>query len=132
MQQKLAGTGAVTFASWTVTTTTTLTGAVSATNASNDIRGIGSFTTAGKAEINAEIVDCLNVDTYAEIGQETPAATNTIRKMLAYLFKAFRNKKLQTASQYSLLNDDAATVDQKATVTSDGTTVTIGEITTGP
>lgn len=93
---------------------------------------VGSHTTAAKAEINAEVVDCLNVDTYAEIGQETPAATNTIRKMLGYLFKAWRNKKTQTSSTYSLFADDASTVDQKATVSDDGATTTVGEVSTGP
>ena len=90
------------------------------------------LSTLTAANVNAEVVDALNVDTYAEIGQEAPAATQTIRKMLAYLYKGWRNKVTQDATTYSLFNDDAATVDQKATVSDDGVTFTKGEVATGP
>lgn len=85
-----------------------------------------------KTDVNAEVVDALNVDTYAEIGQEAPAATQTLRKMIAYLYKAWRNRTDQTNTTYSLYNDDATTVAQKATVSDDGTTFTRGEVATGP
>ena len=84
------------------------------------------------AEVQSEVVDALNVDTYAEIGQETPAATQTIRKMIGYLYKAWRNRITQTATTYSLYADDATTVDQKATVSDDATTYDRGEVGTGP
>ena len=84
------------------------------------------------AEINAEVVDALNVDTYAEPAQGTPAATTSLAAKLNYMYKSWRNKKTQTATTYSLFNDDAATVDHKATVSDDGVTATKGEITTGP
>lgn len=108
------------------------TGAGEIDTASGAIVQVNQLGTQAKADVNAEVLDVLNVDTFAEIGQETPAATQTLRKMIAYLYKAWRNKKTQTSSQYSLLNDDAATVDQKATVSDDGTTTTIGEVATGP
>lgn len=82
--------------------------------------------------INAQVVDCLNVDTYAEPGQGTPAATTTLVYKIGLLYKALRNKKLQTSSQFSLLADDATTVDHKATVGDDGTETSIGELATGP
>lgn len=84
------------------------------------------------AEVNAEVVDALNVDTYAEPGQGAPAATASLAAKINYLFKAWRNKKTQTASQFALYADDAATVDQKATVTDDETTTTVGELVSGP
>jgi len=84
------------------------------------------------AEVQSEVVDALNVDTYAEVGQEAPAATQTLRKMLAYLYKAWRNTSTQTATQYSLFGDDALTVDQKATVSDNATTFTKGEVGAGP
>lgn len=87
---------------------------------------------ATPAEVNAEVLDVLNVDTFAEPGQATPAATTTLQLKLSYLYKAWRNKKTQTASQYSLFNDDASTIDQKAAVSDDTTTTTIGEVATGP
>lgn len=106
----------------TITTVTNLTNAPT----------VGDLTNAMKASVNAEVVDCLNVDTYAEIGQEAPAATNTIRKMLGYLFKSWRNKKTQTATERKLYADDGTTVDQKATDSDDGTTFSKGEVGTGP
>ena len=87
---------------------------------------------ATPAQVNAEVVDALNVDTYAEPGQGTPAATNTIVAKLGYLFKSWRNKTTQTATEYALYNDDAATVDHKAAASDDGATFTRGEVTTGP
>lgn len=92
----------------------------------------GSLGTQAKADVNAEVLDVMNVDTFAEIGQETPAATQTLRKMIAYLYKAWRNKHTATDSQYTLYNDDGTTVAQKATVSDDGTTFERGEMSTGP
>lgn len=72
--------GTVTFAgNWSVAGTTTLTGGVTATNASNDIRGIGSFTTAGKAELQQEATDALTAydpPTNAEMEARTLVAAN--------------------------------------------------------
>lgn len=93
---------------------------------------VNALGTQAKADVNAEVVDALNVDTYAEIGQETPAATQTIRKMLGFLYKAWRNRSNQTSTLYQLFNDDATTVGQKATVSDDATTFEKGEIATGP
>lgn len=85
-----------------------------------------------KLDVNAEVVDTLNTDTYAEPGQATPAATATLAAKLNYLYKAWRNRNTQTASQYSLYNDDATTVGQKAAFSDDATTADRGEIATGP
>ena len=82
-------------------------------------------------EVNGEVVDALNVDTYSEPGQGAPSSTPTIRLMVHYLYKMFRNQKEQTASGTSLYNDAASVVDQKRTVSDDGTTATVGKIGTG-
>lgn len=92
----------------------------------------GSLGTQAKADVNAEVVDTLATDTYAEPGQETPAATNTLAAKINYLFKAWRNRSTQTSTTYSLYNDDATTVAQKSTVSDDGTTFDRGEVGTGP
>ena len=89
-------------------------------------------TRATPAQVNAEVVDALNVDTYAEPGQGTPPATATLVQRLQYLYKAWRNRATQTASQYSLYGDDATTVHHKATFVDNGTTADRGEVTTGP
>jgi len=93
---------------------------------------IAALNNLSAAAVNAEMVDALNVDTYAQPGQATPAATTTIRLMLAYLYKAYRNRHTQTATEYDLYNDDAVTVDQKAAVSDDATTFDRGEVATGP
>lgn len=108
-----------------------VTGAVGSVTG-NVTGSVGSLAAQAKADVNAEVLDVLNVDTFAQPGQATPAATTTIRLMLAYLYKAFRNRATQTASQYSLYNDDAVTVDQKATFSDDLTTADRGEVATGP
>jgi hypothetical protein len=82
--------------------------------------------------VKTQVVAALNTDTYAEPAQGSPAATATLVTKIGFLYKAWRNKKTQTSAQYSLYNDDAATVDHKATVSDDGTTATVGELATGP
>lgn len=89
-------------------------------------------TRATPAQVNAEVVDALSTDTYAEPGQGAPAATTSLAAKINYLYKSWRNKKTQTATTMSLYADDATTVDQKATTSDDGTTTTVGEIVTGP
>jgi len=74
----------------------------------------------------------LNIDTFSEPGQEAPPATTTLIKKIGYLYKFLRNKITQTSTTLSIFADDAATVDQKATVSDDATTYTRGEIGTGP
>ena len=84
------------------------------------------------AAVNAEVVDALATDTYAEPGQGAPTATTTLSAKIGYLYKAWRNKSDQDATTYQLYADDASTVDQKATVSDDGSTATKGEVASGP
>lgn len=93
---------------------------------------VGSLATQAKSDVNAEVVDALATDTYAEPGQGSPSATLSLAAKINYLFKAWRNRKTQTSTQFSLYADDATTVDQKSTVSDDGTTTVVGEIATGP
>ena len=106
----------------TITTVTNLTNAPTS----------GDLTATMKASVNAEVVDALATDTYAEPGQGAPAATASLKDKINYLYKAWRNKSTQTSSTYSLYADDTTTVDQKATVSDDGTTLTRAEVATGP
>jgi hypothetical protein len=84
-----------------------------------------------KGQVNTEVLDVLNTDTFAQPGQENPAATTTLSKMLAYLYKAWRNRSTQTSSEYALYADDASTKDQEAACSDDGTTYVRGEVGTG-
>ena len=103
---------------------------------SNDKTGYtcetNTITGAALASINGEVVDALNVDTYAEPGQGAPGATISLAAKINYLYKAWRNRSTQNATTYSLYNDDATTIDQKATVSDNGTTADKGEVGTGP
>jgi len=84
------------------------------------------------AQVNTEVVDALNVDTYAEPGQGVPAATTSIAAKIGYLYKFLRNKTTQTSTTLSVFDDAGSTVDQKSTVSDDGTTATRNEIASGP
>jgi hypothetical protein len=105
-------------------------GSVTGLTASNLDATITSRATP--AQVNTEVLDVLNTDTFAEPPQELPPSTTTLVKKLGYLFKAWRNKSDQTATLYQLYNDDAATVDHKATVSDNGTTFVSNEKAAGP
>jgi hypothetical protein len=93
---------------------------------------LGGMSAGMKAEVNAEVVDVMTVDTLTLPGQTALTNTPTFAEAVTANYKNLRNKKTQTASQWSLLADDATTIDQKATVSNDGTTTTKGEIESGP
>jgi hypothetical protein len=93
---------------------------------------VATLASQAKADVNAEVVDCLNTDTYAEPGQGTPAATASLVTKLGWLHMAWRNKKTQTSSEQKLFGDDTTTVVAKSATSDDGTTLTIGEFATGP
>jgi hypothetical protein len=79
------------------------------------------------AEINAEVVDVLNVDTFAE-PTGVPAATQTIRQMLHFVYAfAFRNKLTVTSSKKTYFGDDDAAEFEKD-LSDDGNTYTESEI----
>jgi len=105
----------------------------------------GNFTTSGitnltlnddaridVAQINAEVDNALTVTTYPEPPKGAPGATLSLKDKIGYTYKAWRNKATQTATTYSLFNDDAATVDHDATVSDSAGTATRGEMTDGP
>jgi len=83
------------------------------------------------ADVNAQVVDALATDTYAEPAQGAPAATLSLASKIAYLYKAWRNKTTSDADSIDIYNDAGAVVDQKAVISDDGTTFTRGEMGTG-
>lgn len=88
-------------------------------------------TRATPAQVNTEVLDVLTVDTFAQPGQEAPAATTTLALMLRYLYKTWRNKKDNDGAETKLYADNGTTVDHKQTTSSAGGTVTKGEWGTG-
>lgn len=99
----------------------------------DDVPGlIAGLNDLSAAEANAEMVDVLATDTYAEPGQGAPAATATIAAKINYLFKWTRNKKDYDGTTAQFYADDASTVDQKRPISDSGGTTTEGEMVTGP
>lgn len=93
---------------------------------------IAALNNLSAAQVKTQVTDALNVDTYAQPGQGAPAATTTMRLMLAYLYKWARNKRDNDGTTTNFYNDDAATVDHKQSTSEAAGTVTVGEMATGP
>jgi hypothetical protein len=68
----------------------------------------------------------------SEPGQGIPPVSTTFMEKIDYLYKMWRNKKDQSGSLSQLYADDASTVDQKATTSEAGGTVTHEEWESGP
>jgi len=103
-------------------------GAPAGASVSADIAALNDLSAA---DVNAQVVDALATDTYAEPGQGAPGATLSLAAKINYLYKNWRNKKTQTSTAWTLFADDTTTADQKSTVSDDGTTATKGEVGTG-
>jgi hypothetical protein len=102
-------------------------------------RGDWTVTNTGGVTITADD-NTTNIDSLiteldtatGEPGQEAPGVSVKRGKKIDYLYKAFRNKGTQTATEQKIYADDGTTVDQKSTVSDDATTYTKGEFGTGP
>jgi hypothetical protein len=92
---------------------------------------IGSLGATAKADVNAEVVDVVNVDTISELAQAAPSATPTMRQALMLPYMAIRNESLVTSTLISHKRDDG-TVVFKRTISDDGTTFTKQELVAGP
>lgn len=78
---------------------------------------------ATPAQVNAEVLDVLNVDTFAELAS-IPAAATTLTNMLRILYAFATNELRQTATLQTLRNRaDSATIGTAA-VSDDSTTFT--------
>ncbi len=84
---------------------------------------VSSRSTVTTAQVNAEIVDALSTDTYAE-PSSVPAANASIVAKLGWLFTLGRNKITQTDSTQTVYADNGSTPIATATVSDDGTTAT--------
>ena len=101
-----------------------ITAAALATDAVAEIQNGLSTLTA--SQVNAEVVDALSVDTYAEL-TAPPAATSSLKDKLTWLFMYARNKVTQTASQRKLYRDDEVTVAGTSATSDTAGTFTKGE-----
>lgn len=96
--------------------TTTITGRIDA----------AVSTRATPAQVNAEVVDCLATDTYAELAA-VPAATSSLASKIRWLFMLCRNKIIQSATLQSLRNDADSSDVATSSTTDDGTEFTRSE-----
>jgi hypothetical protein len=84
-------------------------------------------TRATPAQVNAEVVDALSVDTYAEPAA-VPAATASLKDKIGYVAASVRNETtLNGTTGTETLKTDAGTTLATRTCTDDGTTVTKGK-----
>jgi len=84
------------------------------------------------AQVNAEVLDVLNVDTFAEPGQGTPPATTSLINKIGYLYKFLINKITNDGSETKVYNNASSVVDQKASTTDSAGTFTRDKFETGP
>lgn len=94
--------------------------------AGSGLTDLGGMSIAMKAEVNAEMLDVLQTDTFAELAA-IPAATSSIKDKLTFVFMLARNQLEQTSTTATLRRDDTTTPVGTATVSDDGTTATKGE-----
>lgn len=86
---------------------------------------IANLNDLSAADVNAQIVDVLSVDTFAE-PSGVPAATATIVDKIGVLYAALRNKVTVTATKKTFF-DDADNAEWEKDITDDGTTYTESE-----
>ena len=77
-------------------------------------------------QVNAELLDVLQTDTFAELSA-IPAATSSLKDKITFIFMLARNQLEQTLTTATLRADDATTAVGTSTVDDDGTTATRGE-----
>lgn len=78
------------------------------------------------AQVNAEMLDVLVTDTFAEV-TTIPAATSSLKDKINWLFALARNKLTQTSTTFVLRNDADSADIATATCSDDGTTTIRGE-----
>jgi hypothetical protein len=97
-----------------------------ATNLDNLDAAISSRSTVTTAQVNAEVVDALATDTYAEPAA-VPAATASLSAKIGWLQALARNKVTQTATTQTLRNDADSGDVATAAVSDDTVTFTRAE-----
>lgn len=88
-------------------------------------------TRASPADVNTQVDDVLNVDTFSEPGQEAPPVSTTLQRKISYIYKFLRNRVTTTATTITVFADDATTEDHVSTHSDDDTTYDRGEFVSG-
>jgi hypothetical protein len=125
-------TGAVGSVTGAVGSVTGAVGSVTGNVGGNVTGSIGSLAAQAKTDVNDQVLDVINVDTYAEPAQGAPAATISLAAKLNFLYKSWRNKKDNDGTTTHFYDDAGTTVDHKRGVAEAAGTVTEGKVLTGP
>lgn len=88
---------------------------------------IAALENLSAAEVNAEVVDALSTDTYAEPGAGAPPATASLKDKIGFLYKFMRNRVTSNATTITVYNDDGTTAAHTSTHSDDATTYDRGE-----
>lgn len=106
--------------------TTLLTRVPSALTITSGAVNVNSLGTTAKADVNAEVLDVLTVDTFAEPAS-IPSATATLKDKIGWMQAVSRNKVTQTSTTQVVRNDGDSANIASSTVSDDGTTFTRGK-----
>lgn len=96
----------------------------------NEIQG--DWTNGGRLDLLLDSVVAAVVAALSEPAQGNIDHTATMAAKVSMIMKLIANKRDQTAILQRVYNSDESTVDHKAVISSDGTTLTFGEMKTGP
>lgn len=109
-----------------------MTAAAAASDLTTELQN-GLATAAALATVDGIVDSILALldDARTEPGQGAPPVNPDMATKIDYLYKAWRNKKEQTATLLTIYADNGTTADHKSTVSDDGTTFTAGEMATG-
>ncbi len=88
-------------------------------------------TRASPADVNTQVDDVLNVDTFSEPGQEAPPVSTTLQRKISYIYKFLRNRVTTTATTITIFADNTTTEDHVSTHSDDDTTYDRGEFVSG-
>ena len=90
----------------------------------------GSFK-AGAINAAAVAATALDNIVMSDLAQGAPSATASMKTAINYLFEAWRNKAIATATLYTLFKDDGTTALVKSTLADDTTTTSKDEMISG-
>lgn len=111
----------------TAATAATPTAAAVTGNVGGNVTGsIGSLAAQAKTDVNAEVLDVLVTDVFAEPAT-VPAATASLKDKIGWQAVLARNKITQTATTQTVRNDGDSGTIGAATVSDNGTTATRDE-----
>ncbi len=87
---------------------------------------VGGLHDLSAADVNAQILDVLTVDTFAE-PSSVPAATSSLKDKINWLFMLARNKRITSGTADKVRNDADSSDVGTAALSDDGTNFTRGE-----